>query len=104
MNHNVDDNVPFSSRFEKRYIFITLLFLALLVGSVYLLVTFIHDTILSVVFAFTTLALAALTIIFLRKAVKSGTFEEGMYLVFVALGKFFNFLLMPMSVLFKTIV
>ena len=95
------DGQPFSARFDKQQILWTLIFLVLLGASIFLLVYFIHDTILSVVFAATTLAMAAMVVIHYRKAVKAGTIEEGLYAFFVLIGKFFNLLLRPLMKLLK---
>ena len=95
------EEIPFSSRFNKKYLLISLGVLILLAGSIVLLVTFIHHTILSVVFAVTTLALAILLAFMYRKAVASGTWEEGLFLIFIALGKFFSFIFRPVVLLLR---
>lgn len=85
----------FSERFDKHYILLTLLWLLLTAGSITLLVVFIKHSILSVFFAFTSLACIVMLVINYRKAILEGTLEEGLYVVFVGLGKLITFLLMP---------
>ena len=93
--HYDEEGVSFSSRFDKKNLLISFICLLLLAGSIWLLVKFIHDTILSVAFAFTTLAAAIAFFIFLKKAIRSGTIEEGLYIIFVGLGTLFTLLLKP---------
>ena len=95
------EEIPFSSRFNKKYLLISLGVLVLLGVSIFLLVYFIHHTVLSVVFAFTTLGLAILLAFMYRKAVKSGTWEEGLFLIFVALGKLLSFIFKPVVLLLR---
>lgn len=96
MSKNNDEEYrSFSERFDKKYLLLTLAALLLLGVSIFFLVRFIHDTVLSVVFAFVTLGAAVLLVVFYKKAIRSGTWEEGLYLIFLALGKFFTFILKP---------
>ncbi len=85
----------FSERFDKHYILWTLLSLLLTVGSVTLMVIFIKDQILSVFFAFTSIACVAILVVNYRRAILEGTIEEGLYILFVGIGKLIIFLLMP---------
>ena len=103
MSKKYNEEGSFSSRFNKKYLLLTLLFLLLLGGAIAGLVYFIRvgNKIFDVLFAFLTVAMAACVVINYRKAIVSGTWEEGMYLIFVALGKFFNLLLKPLMKLLE---
>ncbi len=85
----------FSERFDKHYVLLTLLFLLLTAVSVTLLVVFIHHQIFSVFFTFTSIACLIGLVINYRKAILEGTIEEGLYILFVGLGKMITFVLMP---------
>ena len=71
------------------------MWIVLFILSVTLMVLFIHHDIFGVFFAFTSVAAFIMIVISYRRAVLEGTIEEGMLLIFVALGKVFNFILLP---------
>ena len=89
------NSVSFSERFNVRYLLLSGLWLLLLAASIILMVLFIKHDILGVFFAFTSLGAFIMLVITYKKAVLEGTFEEGMVLVFVAVGKLLNFMLLP---------
>lgn len=93
--NNKNEPASFSERFDLRYILLSLVWLAALIGSIVLMVLFIEHDIFGVFFAVTSVASFIGFIMTYKKAVREGTFEEGMVLVFIALGKFFNLLLLP---------
>lgn len=95
MNNN---NQPrsFSERFNIKYLLLSGLWLLLLAISVILMVIFIQHDIFGVFFAFTSVGAFIMLIITYKKAVLEGTFEEGMVIVFVAVGKMLNFMLLPL--------
>lgn len=94
MNSNQEPE-KFSERFDKKYLTIFFLFLALSFASGALAVTMIGHRIWGVVLTFITLILLAFTVIFFKKAIKEGTFVEGMYLSFLALCKLFSLIFRP---------
>ena len=94
--NNKKEPKSFSERFDKHYLLLTLLWFLLLGGSIALLVIFIKHQILGVLFAFTTLACAIMVVINYKKAILEGTFEEGLFLFFVAIGKAITLLIMPL--------
>ena len=89
------NSVSFSERFNVRYLLLSGLWLLLLAASIILMVLFIKHDVLGVFFAFTSLGAFIMLVITYKKAVLEGTFEEGMVLVFVAVGKLLNFMLLP---------
>jgi hypothetical protein len=88
-------SVSFSERFNLHYLLLSGMWLLLLAASIILMVLFIKHDILGVFFAFTSVGAFIMLVITYKKAVLEGTFEEGMVLVFIALGKMFNFILLP---------
>ena len=92
---NKKEPKSFSERFDKKYVLLTLMWIVLFILSVTLMVLFIHHDIFGVFFAFTSVAAFIMIVISYRRAVLEGTIEEGMLLIFVALGKVFNFILLP---------
>lgn len=92
---NKKEPKSFSERFDKRYLLLTLLWILVSALSITLMVLFIHHDIFGVVFAFTSVASLIMVVISYKRAVLEGTVEEGMVLIFVALGKMFNFILLP---------
>lgn len=92
---NKKEPKSFSERFDKKYVLLTLMWIVLFILSVTLMVLFIHHDIFGVFFAFTSVAAFIMIVISYRRAVLEGTIEEGMLLIFVVLGKVFNFILLP---------
>ena len=88
--------VSFSERFNTKYLLLSGLWLLLLAASIILMVLFIKHDIFGVFFAFTSVGAFIMLIITYKKAVLEGTFEEGMVLVFVGIGKMLNFMLLPL--------
>ncbi|MBP3320864.1 MAG: hypothetical protein J6M12_00770 [Clostridia bacterium] len=85
----------FSERFDTKYVLLSLVWLIVLIVSITLMVLFIHHDIFGVFFAFTSVGALIMLVLSYKKAVLEGTVEEGMVLIFVALGKMFNFILLP---------
>ncbi len=96
---NNDQNSDFSSRFDKKYIGRTILWALITAISIVLMVLSIHfdwaGGVLGVIFTITSLFSLFMTLKTYRKAVKEGAAEEGLYLVFLLLGKGINILLAP---------
>ncbi len=92
---NKKEPKSFSQRFDKKYVLLTLMWLALLALSIVLMVVFINHDIFGVFFAFTSVAAFIMVVVSYRRAVLKGTIEEGMVLIFIAIGKMFNFILLP---------
>ncbi|MBQ9130159.1 MAG: hypothetical protein IJX59_05285 [Clostridia bacterium] len=92
---NKKEPKSFSQRFDKKYVLLTLMWLALLALSIVLMVVFINHDIFGVFFAFTSVAAFIMVVVSYRRAVLTGTVEEGMVLIFIAIGKMFNFILLP---------
>ena len=86
----------FSQRFDKKYVLLTLMWLALLALSIVLMVVFINHDIFGVFFAFTSVAAFIMVVISYRRAVLEGTIEEGMVLIFIAIGNAFIFEFAPL--------
>lgn len=97
MDNKNEEQVSFSSRFSVKWLLIELAIVLALAASIVAMVKFIQadDDIFSVVFAFVSVGLFIAFCMNYRKAVHEGTVEEGLYFIFVALGKLFTFLLMP---------
>lgn len=93
---NEKKNISFSERFNVKYLLLSGLWLLLLAASIILMVVFIKHDIFGVFFAFTSVGAFIMLVITYRKAVLEGTFEEGMVLVFVGIGKMLNFMLLPL--------
>ena len=96
---NNDQNSDFSSNINKKYILRTALWALVSVVSIMLTVLAIRfdwaGGVLGVVFTLTSLLCLFMTFKTFRTAVKEGAVEEGMYFLFVLLGKGINFLLSP---------
>ena len=93
---NEKKNISFSERFNVKYLLLSGLWLLLLVASIILMVVFIKHDIFGVFFAFTSVGAFIMLVITYKKAVLEGTFEEGMVLVFIGIGKMLNFMLLPL--------
>ena len=93
---NEKKNISYSERFNVKYLLLSGLWLLLLAASIILMVVFIKHDIFGVFFAFTSVGAFIMLVITYKKAVLEGTFEEGMVLVFVGIGKMLNFMLLPL--------